>query len=558
MSFLLWQYIILIYLAVINIVTFFLYGIDKWKAKRSKWRIEEATLLWWAAFGGSIGALLGMKAWHHKTLHKKFKYGIPAILLAQIAIAGVLILTACSSGRKDFYTHTRDNACADIFYVCSTETTDWINEQGDTIHFADMTKSDHRAALCGEMRGVDSLVCPDNCNFYAPYYNQATLEGLLRDTALFIPRCAKATEEIIAAFDDYMRHENNGRPFVLMGYSQGGYAVVELLKHLTAEQVSRMVAAYVIGYQVTASDLQHPNIRAAQHATDTGVTICYNSVAFTQAAIDILSGNTAIGINPVNWSTDATPATYCFDFGGAHDTLIATLDTLTHLTVIEGYKGACPMLPFVGKEGNYHCLEIPLYYHSIKQNILQKTNHSITMTTIYDFKTLNNRGKEVNLADYQGQVILVVNTASKCGFTPQYDGLEALYKKYKEQGFIILGFPCDQFANQEPGSDEQIEEFCRLNHGVTFPLMAKSDVNGANANPIFEYLKAAAPTEEYKGLKAKATHAMLKRISKSVEKESDILWNFTKFLISKDGKTIQRYAPVVEPKDFEKDIEAML
>ena len=115
------------------------------------------------------------------------------------------------------------------------------------------------------------------------------------------------------------------------------------------------------------------------------------------------------------------------------------------------------------------------------------------MATIYDFKTLSNRGKEVNLADYKGQVILIVNTASKCGFTPQYDGLEELYKKYKDQGFVILGFPCDQFANQEPGSDEQIEEFCRLNHGVTFPLMAKSDVNGANANPVFEFLKSQAP-----------------------------------------------------------------
>jgi len=177
---------------------------------------------------------------------------------------------------------------------------------------------------------------------------------------------------------------------------------------------------------------------------------------------------------------------------------------------------------------------------------------------IYDFKALTSRGKELDFAQFEGKVLLIVNTASKCGFTPQYDGLEALYKKYKDQGLVILGFPCDQFAHQEPGSNGQIEEFCRLNHGVTFQLMAKSDVNGENANPVFEYLKAAAPTEEYKGLKAKAAHAMLKRISKSVEKESDILWNFTKFLISKDGKTIHRYAPVVEPKDFEQDIEAML
>ena len=180
------------------------------------------------------------------------------------------------------------------------------------------------------------------------------------------------------------------------------------------------------------------------------------------------------------------------------------------------------------------------------------------MATIYDFKALNNKGAEVDFADYKGKVLLIVNTASKCGFTPQYDGLEELWKKYKDQGLVVIGFPCDQFAHQEPGSDAEIAEFCRLNHGVTFPLMAKSDVNGANANPVFEYLKSQAPTEEYKGLKAKAAHAMLKRISNSVEKDSDILWNFTKFLVSKDGKTIQRFAPVAEPKDFEANIVAEL
>ena len=173
------------------------------------------------------------------------------------------------------------------------------------------------------------------------------------------------------------------------------------------------------------------------------------------------------------------------------------------------------------------------------------------MAKIYDFKTLNNKGAEVDFAQYQGKVLMIVNTASKCGFTPQYDGLEALYQKYKDQGMVIIGFPCDQFAGQEPGSNEEIAEFCRLNHGVTFPLMAKTQ-------PIFEYLKAQAPTEEYSGLKAKAAKALFKAISKSVEKDSDIKWNFTKFLISKDGETIKRYAPTTEPKDFEKDIEAML
>ena len=180
------------------------------------------------------------------------------------------------------------------------------------------------------------------------------------------------------------------------------------------------------------------------------------------------------------------------------------------------------------------------------------------MAKIYDFKALNNKGLDVDFAQFEGKVLMIVNTASKCGFTPQYDGLEALYQKYKDQGFVIVGFPCDQFAHQEPGSDEQIAEFCRINHGVTFPLMSKIDVNGPNAHPIFEYLKSVAPVEEYKGLKAKATHAMLKGISKSVEKDSDILWNFTKFLINRDGTVVKRFPPVTTPEGMEDDIKAML
>ena len=180
------------------------------------------------------------------------------------------------------------------------------------------------------------------------------------------------------------------------------------------------------------------------------------------------------------------------------------------------------------------------------------------MAKIYDFKALNNKGLDFDFAQFEGKVLMIVNTASKCGFTPQYDGLEALYQKYKDQGFVIVGFPCDQFAHQEPGSDEEIAEFCRINHGVTFQLMKKIDVNGPNADPIFEYLKSAAPTEEYKGLKAKATHTLLKGISKSVEKDSDILWNFTKFLINRDGTLVKRYAPVTTPEDIEKDIQGML
>ncbi len=180
------------------------------------------------------------------------------------------------------------------------------------------------------------------------------------------------------------------------------------------------------------------------------------------------------------------------------------------------------------------------------------------MNTIYDFKAQSSKGKEIDFSQYEGKVLLIVNTASKCGFTPQFAGLEELNKKYKDQGLVVIGFPCNQFKEQDPEGDAQIEEFCQINYGVTFQIMKKTDVNGASAEPIFEYLKSQAPTEEYKGIKAKATRALLKKLSNSVEKDSDILWNFTKFLISKDGKTIKRYAPTTDPKDFEKDIESML
>ena len=180
------------------------------------------------------------------------------------------------------------------------------------------------------------------------------------------------------------------------------------------------------------------------------------------------------------------------------------------------------------------------------------------MTKIYDFKAQTSKGKEIDFKQFEGKVLLIVNTASKCGFTPQFAGLEELNQKYKEKGLVIIGFPCNQFNEQDPGTDGQIEEFCQLNYGVSFQIMKKTDVNGPDAEPIFEYLKEQAPTEEYHGLKAKGMAMLIKKLSKSVEKDCDIKWNFTKFLISKDGETIKRYAPTTEPKDFEKDVEAIL
>lgn len=158
------------------------------------------------------------------------------------------------------------------------------------------------------------------------------------------------------------------------------------------------------------------------------------------------------------------------------------------------------------------------------------------MTTIYDFKATMSNGKVLDFKQFKGKVLLIVNTASKCGFTPQFAGLEELNQKYKDKGLVVIGFPCNQFGHQDPGSDEEIVSFCQLNYGVTFQMMKKIDVNGDNAEPIFKYLK-----EKTKNILGE-----------------DIKWNFTKFLISADGKKIKRYAPTTKPSRMEKDIEEML
>lgn len=177
---------------------------------------------------------------------------------------------------------------------------------------------------------------------------------------------------------------------------------------------------------------------------------------------------------------------------------------------------------------------------------------------IYDFTALTSKGKELDFKQFEGKTLLIVNTASKCGLTPQFKGLEELNQKYKEQGLVIIGFPCNQFKEQDPGSDSQIEEFCQVNYGVTFQMMQKIDVNGEAAHPIFKYLKAQAPTEVHAGLLGKLAALAFKALSKTAENASDIQWNFSKFLISKDGKTIKRYAPATKPEKLEADIKAML
>lgn len=158
------------------------------------------------------------------------------------------------------------------------------------------------------------------------------------------------------------------------------------------------------------------------------------------------------------------------------------------------------------------------------------------MTNIYQFDAELLDGKNKSFADYEGKVLLIVNTASKCGFTPQFSGLEKLYEKYKDQGFEVLGFPCNQFGGQDPASNEQIGEFCQKNYGVSFPMFAKVDVKGPEAHILFRYL-----TNNSKGILG-----------------NGIKWNFTKFLIGKDGTVLNRFAPTTKPEELESEVEAAL
>lgn len=159
------------------------------------------------------------------------------------------------------------------------------------------------------------------------------------------------------------------------------------------------------------------------------------------------------------------------------------------------------------------------------------------MSTVYDFSANSLDGKPVALREFDGKVLLVVNTASECGFTPQYEGLEALYQKYRDRGLAVLGFPCNQFGAQEPGTAEEIGSFCQKNYGVSFPMFEKIDVNGAEAHPLYRWLKSSA-----KGLLGSEA----------------IKWNFTKFLIDREGKVVDRFAPTTKPEDLKANVEALL
>ena len=178
--------------------------------------------------------------------------------------------------------------------------------------------------------------------------------------------------------------------------------------------------------------------------------------------------------------------------------------------------------------------------------------------SIYDFSVKTRKGEDVSIDTFKGKVLLIVNTATGCGFTPQYAAIEKLYEKYHDQGFEVLDFPCDQFGHQAPGDNDEIHEFCTAKYKTQFDQFAKVEVNGENEIPLYTYLKKGQPTEEVKGLKNKMAMKAIAKISTNCKKTGDIVWNFTKFLVDKNGNVIKRYDPTFDPADIESDLVKLI
>ena len=178
---------------------------------------------------------------------------------------------------------------------------------------------------------------------------------------------------------------------------------------------------------------------------------------------------------------------------------------------------------------------------------------------VYDYVLKNGAGEDVAMKDYEGKVLLVVNTATGCGFTPQYKEIEEMYEKYHDKGFDVIDVPCNQFAGQTPGTDEEIHEFCQLHYNTQFPQMKKSDVNGENELPLFTYLKSQQGFKGFgKGPKALAMSAMLKKIDKNYKENPDIKWNFTKFLVDREGNVVNRFEPTEDMKVVDQEVAKLL
>ena len=178
--------------------------------------------------------------------------------------------------------------------------------------------------------------------------------------------------------------------------------------------------------------------------------------------------------------------------------------------------------------------------------------------SIYDYTVKNRNGEDVSISDYKGKVLIIVNTATGCGFTPQYEGLEKLYKEYHDKGLEILDFPCNQFGSQAPGTDDEIHQFCTLKYNTSFDQFSKIDVNDANENPLYTYIKGEIKEDVIDGIKNKMAMSAIEKISSTCKKDGDIKWNFTKFLVDRDGKVVERYSPTFKPEDMEDKIRELI
>lgn len=178
--------------------------------------------------------------------------------------------------------------------------------------------------------------------------------------------------------------------------------------------------------------------------------------------------------------------------------------------------------------------------------------------SIYDYSVKDRKGNDISLNNYKGKVLIIVNTATGCGFTPQYKGLEELYQKYNKEGLEILDFPCDQFGHQAPGTDDEIHDFCTARYNTTFEQLKKIEVNGENENPVFTFLKECIKKDIINGLKNKAAMKAVEKISTSCKKEGDIKWNFTKFIVDREGNVVARYSPIEEPSNMEDKIKELI
>ena len=181
------------------------------------------------------------------------------------------------------------------------------------------------------------------------------------------------------------------------------------------------------------------------------------------------------------------------------------------------------------------------------------------MASIYDYKVKNRKGEEISLSDYKGKVLLIVNTATGCGFTPQYEGIEKLYEELRDKGFEVLDFPCNQFGHQAPGDNNEIHEFCTAKYITQFDQLSKVEVNGDEANPLWVYLKSEIPEDpEPKGMKNKIAMKAISKIPGVSKEKGFIKWNFTKFVVDRDGNVVYRFGPTDEPKDFEDKIKELI